>query len=139
MERGLERGMFSCCKFWTKLLYWQINPSNGNMSSISLSNLDIGCDFSPALNLYGYIQHWILGTASISFTCYRSNLTKNKLFSRNLPEVRSAHEILGVPTVSARFGTAPFFWNWGMLAMTNLLPPVSFNPRLFQYFMATSL
>lgn len=43
---------------------------------------------------------------------------------RNLPEVRSAHEILGVPTVSARFGTAPFFWNWGMEAMTKLLPPV---------------
>ncbi|XP_027185653.1 uncharacterized protein LOC113783641 isoform X3 [Coffea eugenioides] len=41
---------------------------------------------------------------------------------RNLPEVCSAYEILGVPTVSARFGTAPFFWNWGMLAMTNLLP-----------------
>ncbi|XP_061362439.1 uncharacterized protein LOC133306173 isoform X3 [Gastrolobium bilobum] len=41
---------------------------------------------------------------------------------RNLPEVRSAHEILGVPTVSARFGTAPFFWNWGMEAMTKLLP-----------------
>lgn len=46
---------------------------------------------------------------------------------RNLPEVRSAHEILGVPTVSARFGTAPFFWNWGMEAMTYLFPPVSLS------------
>lgn len=44
--------------------------------------------------------------------------------SRNLPEVRSAHDVLGIPTVSARFGTAPFFWNWGMSAMTNLLSPV---------------
>jgi hypothetical protein len=43
---------------------------------------------------------------------------------RNLPEVRSAHEILGVPSVSARFGTAPFFWNWGMEAMTKLFPSV---------------
>lgn len=43
---------------------------------------------------------------------------------RNLPEVRSAHEILGVPSVSARFGTAPFFWNWGMEVMTKLLPSV---------------
>lgn len=43
---------------------------------------------------------------------------------RNLPEVSSAHEILGVPTVSARFGTSPFFWNWGMEAMTTLLPSV---------------
>lgn len=43
---------------------------------------------------------------------------------RNLPEVSSAHEILGVPSVSARFGTSPFFWNWGMEAMTKLLPSV---------------
>ncbi|XP_026659657.2 uncharacterized protein LOC103705067 isoform X3 [Phoenix dactylifera] len=41
---------------------------------------------------------------------------------RNLPEVRSAHEILGVPTVSARFGTSPFFWNWGMEAIANFVP-----------------
>ncbi|CAI0546800.1 unnamed protein product [Linum tenue] len=40
----------------------------------------------------------------------------------NLPEVHSAHEILRIPTVSARFGTAPFFWNWGMEVMANLLP-----------------
>jgi len=46
---------------------------------------------------------------------------------RNLPEVKSAHEILGVPSVSARFGTAPFFWNWGMEAMTKLFPPVCSN------------
>ncbi|KAK1576299.1 hypothetical protein Q3G72_012745 [Acer saccharum] len=44
------------------------------------------------------------------------------VFLLNLPEVRSTHEVLGVPTVSARFGTAPFFWNWGMAAMTKLLP-----------------
>ncbi|PON59104.1 Hopanoid-associated sugar epimerase [Parasponia andersonii] len=47
---------------------------------------------------------------------------KRDVYLLNLPEVRSAHEILGIPTVSARFGTAPFFWNWGMEAMTNLLP-----------------
>ncbi|KAF3452497.1 hypothetical protein FNV43_RR02930 [Rhamnella rubrinervis] len=47
---------------------------------------------------------------------------KRDVYLLNLPEVSSAHEVLGVPTVSARFGTAPFFWNWGMLAMTSLLP-----------------
>ncbi|KAG8488738.1 hypothetical protein CXB51_016612 [Gossypium anomalum] len=47
---------------------------------------------------------------------------KRDVYLLNLPEVRSAHEVLEVPTVSARFGTAPFFWNWGMEAMTNLLP-----------------
>ncbi|XP_020243534.1 uncharacterized protein LOC109821787 [Asparagus officinalis] len=47
---------------------------------------------------------------------------KRDVFLLNLPEVRSAHEILGVPTVSARFGTSPFFWNWGMEAMANFIP-----------------
>ncbi|OMO54467.1 Saccharopine dehydrogenase / Homospermidine synthase [Corchorus olitorius] len=47
---------------------------------------------------------------------------KRDVYLLNLPEVRTAHEVLEVPTVSARFGTAPFFWNWGMEAMTNLLP-----------------
>ncbi|WJX51066.1 hypothetical protein P8452_37296 [Trifolium repens] len=47
---------------------------------------------------------------------------KRDVYLLNLPEVRSAHEILGVPSVSARFGTEPFFWNWGMEAMTKLLP-----------------
>lgn len=46
---------------------------------------------------------------------------------RNLPEVRSAHEILGVPTVSARFGTAPFFWNWGMSAIAKFVPVVCYG------------
>ncbi|CAI9768622.1 unnamed protein product [Fraxinus pennsylvanica] len=47
---------------------------------------------------------------------------KKDVFLLNLPEVRSIHEVLEVPTVSARFGTSPFFWNWGMAAMTSLLP-----------------
>lgn len=50
--------------------------------------------------------------------------------SRNLPEVRSAHEVLGIPTVSARFGTSPFFWNWGMEAMTKLLPLVHVDTHI---------
>ncbi|KAL3529765.1 hypothetical protein ACH5RR_009087 [Cinchona calisaya] len=53
---------------------------------------------------------------------FGKGIGKKDVFLLNLPEVRSAHENLGVPTVSARFGTAPFFWNWGMGAMTNLLP-----------------
>ncbi|KAJ0083676.1 hypothetical protein Patl1_29520 [Pistacia atlantica] len=67
------------------------------------------------------------------------NSTESFIF-RNLPEVRSAHEILGVPTVSARFGTAPFFWNLGMVAMTKLLSPVcsyfthSLNWQIIRFF-----
>jgi hypothetical protein len=50
-----------------------------------------------------------------------------------LPEVKSAFKILGVPTVSARFGTAPFFWNWGMQAFANFLPVVCIFPRIMLY------
>ncbi|KAL2329198.1 hypothetical protein Fmac_022625 [Flemingia macrophylla] len=60
---------------------------------------------------------------------FGKGIGKRDVYLLNLPEVRSAHEILGVPTVSARFGTAPFFWNWGMEAMTNLLPPEFLRDR----------
>ncbi|KAG4979332.1 hypothetical protein JHK84_032910 [Glycine max] len=53
---------------------------------------------------------------------FGKGIGKRDVYLLNLPEVSSAHEILGVPSVSARFGTAPFFWNWGMEAMTKLLP-----------------
>lgn len=59
------------------------------------------------------------GMLSIDFG---KGVGRKDVFLLNLPEVKSAHEILGVPTVSARFGTAPFFWNWGMEAIANFVP-----------------
>ncbi|TKV99181.1 hypothetical protein SEVIR_8G026501v4 [Setaria viridis] len=53
---------------------------------------------------------------------FGKGVRKKNVYLLNLPEVKSAFKILGVPTVSARFGTAPFFWNWGMQAFTNFLP-----------------
>ncbi|XP_043725248.1 uncharacterized protein LOC122671857 isoform X1 [Telopea speciosissima] len=53
---------------------------------------------------------------------FGKGIGKKDVYLLNLPEVSSAHEVLGIPTISARFGTAPFFWNWGMEAMTNLFP-----------------
>uniref|UniRef100_A0ACD5Y4K7 Uncharacterized protein n=1 Tax=Avena sativa TaxID=4498 RepID=A0ACD5Y4K7_AVESA len=47
---------------------------------------------------------------------------KKCVYLMNLPEVKSAHKILGVPTVGARFGTDPFFWIWGMETFANFLP-----------------
>uniref|UniRef100_A0ACD5WU06 Uncharacterized protein n=1 Tax=Avena sativa TaxID=4498 RepID=A0ACD5WU06_AVESA len=44
------------------------------------------------------------------------------VYLMNLPEVKSAHRLLGVPTVDARFGTDPFIWNWGMETFANFLP-----------------
>ncbi|PAN15943.1 hypothetical protein PAHAL_3G021600 [Panicum hallii] len=53
---------------------------------------------------------------------FGKGVRKKNVYLLNLPEVKSAFKILGVPTVSARFGTAPFFWNWGMQAFANILP-----------------
>uniref|UniRef100_K3YCC3 Saccharopine dehydrogenase NADP binding domain-containing protein n=1 Tax=Setaria italica TaxID=4555 RepID=K3YCC3_SETIT len=53
---------------------------------------------------------------------FGKGVRKKNVYLLNLPEVKSAFKILGVPTVNARFGTAPFFWNWGMQAFANLLP-----------------
>ncbi|CAM0953826.1 unnamed protein product [Alopecurus aequalis] len=47
---------------------------------------------------------------------------RRDVYLMNLPEVKSTHKFLGVPTVSARFGTSPFLWNWGMEAFANFLP-----------------
>ncbi|XP_040384977.1 uncharacterized protein LOC121055788 [Oryza brachyantha] len=59
------------------------------------------------------------GALSIDFG---KGARKKDVYLLNLPEVKSAYKVLGVPTVSARFGTAPFFWNWGMQAFANFLP-----------------
>ncbi|RWR74728.1 Saccharopine dehydrogenase isoform 2 [Cinnamomum micranthum f. kanehirae] len=53
---------------------------------------------------------------------FGKGIGKRDVYLLNLPEVMSAHEVLGVPTVSARFGTSPFFWNWGMEIMANFVP-----------------
>ena len=56
------------------------------------------------------------------------------VYYRNLPEVKSTFKILSVPTVSARFGSDPFFWNWGMHTLATFLPTVSnFSFKIMQY------
>ncbi|RLN00189.1 uncharacterized protein C2845_PM06G14880 [Panicum miliaceum] len=47
---------------------------------------------------------------------------KKNVYLLNLPEVKSTFKVLRVPTVSARFGSDPFIWNWGMHTFANFLP-----------------
>lgn len=47
---------------------------------------------------------------------------KKSVYLYSLPEVASGHEVFGVPSISARFGTAPEPWNWGMVAIARLVP-----------------
>ena len=49
-------------------------------------------------------------------------IRKATCYLYNLPEVVSTFECMRVPTVSARFSTAPFFWNWAMIAVARLAP-----------------
>ncbi|KAI3450018.1 hypothetical protein Pfo_006683 [Paulownia fortunei] len=53
---------------------------------------------------------------------FGEGIGKKEVFLLNLAEVESTHEVLRVPSVSARFGTAPFFWNWTISAIIRLLP-----------------
>jgi len=45
--------------------------------------------------------------------------------------VLSAHAVLGVPNVSAFFGTAPDFWNLLLLAMVKFVPASLLGDRDF--------
>jgi len=64
---------------------------------------------------------------------FGKGVRKKNVYLLNLPEVRSAFKILGVPTVSARFGTSPFFWNWGMQAFANFLPVVCLFSQIMHH------
>eukprot|EP00271_Cylindrocystis_brebissonii_P005024 TRINITY_DN1697_c0_g1_i1.p1 TRINITY_DN1697_c0_g1~~TRINITY_DN1697_c0_g1_i1.p1 ORF type:complete len:537 (-),score=59.39 TRINITY_DN1697_c0_g1_i1:25-1635(-) len=60
---------------------------------------------------------------------FGTGIGSKSVYLLNLPEVESIHQVLGVPTVSARFGTDPPFWNWAMEAMVALLPPAMLKDR----------
>jgi short subunit dehydrogenase-like uncharacterized protein len=47
---------------------------------------------------------------------------KKGVYLYPLPEVASGHEIFGTPNISARFGTDPAPWNWGMVLVSKLVP-----------------
>jgi hypothetical protein len=56
-------------------------------------------------------------------------LGKKAVWLYHLPEVESTFMNLKVPTVSARFGTDPNFWNWAMVATARLLPKSMLQDR----------
>lgn len=49
-------------------------------------------------------------------------LGRRTTYLYNLPEVASANQYMKVPSVSARFGTAPEIWNWAMWLTARLSP-----------------
>lgn len=55
---------------------------------------------------------------------YGPGLGRRDAWLYNLPEVRTGFEVLGVPSVSARFGTSPAIWNLGMWVTARLAPKV---------------
>ena len=60
---------------------------------------------------------------------FGAGLGMKSVYLYPLPEVASTHRYLRVPSVSARFGTDPFFWNWAMLALARLAPKLLADRR----------
>ncbi|KAL4424432.1 hypothetical protein ABPG77_006370 [Micractinium sp. CCAP 211/92] len=60
---------------------------------------------------------------------FGAGVGRRSVYLYNLPEVTSGHQVFGVPNVSARFGTAPDPWNWGMVAAARLLPKSVLSDR----------
>ena len=54
-----------------------------------------------------------------------------EVFALNLPETLTAHRTLGVPNVTASFGTAPGVWNGAMQAMARVVPAGILRNRSF--------
>jgi len=65
---------------------------------------------------------------------FGKGLGRKSTYLYNLPEVSSTHKVLGIPSVSARFGTDPEPWNWAMVALARVVPksilqdPVAVRP-----------
>ena len=53
---------------------------------------------------------------------YGKGLGRRSAFLYNLPEVLSGHQVMRVPSISARFGTDPELWNIAMWLSARLLP-----------------
>ena len=100
-ERESERKMFTYCKCFGYLFF------------LPFYILQLTNQKSNLVNIYYLFLYFAIDKPQIYVNYFR-----------NLPEVKSTHKFLGVPTVSARFGTSPFLWNWGMEAFTNILPVV---------------
>ncbi|PSC75317.1 saccharopine dehydrogenase [Micractinium conductrix] len=60
---------------------------------------------------------------------FGAGVGRRSVYLYNLPEVTSGHQIFGVPSISARFGTSPEPWNWGMVAMARLAPKSMLQDR----------
>ncbi|GMH35711.1 hypothetical protein BSKO_03579 [Bryopsis sp. KO-2023] len=61
---------------------------------------------------------------------------RKNVFLLNLPEVSTAQQVLGIPNVSARFGTSPDVFNWLMWLMARVLPQSLLQDKSFAESMA---
>lgn len=67
---------------------------------------------------------------------FGTGVGSREVFLYNLPEVATCHETLGIPSVSARFGTSPGVWNGAMWLLSKLPRAVS-RSRAFASAMAS--
>eukprot|EP00898_Chlorokybus_atmophyticus_P000022 jgi/Chlat1/101/Chrsp1S03205 len=65
---------------------------------------------------------WRKPTSDERIVDFGAGLGMKSVYLYNLPEVQSSFQSLNVPTVSARFGTDPPFWNWVMSGLATFAP-----------------
>lgn len=93
-----------------------------------------GAQLACLLELAQGGARWYSNSASTALTiraCMHAGLGRKGIYLYNLPETISAYKYLQVPSVSARFGTDPFFWNWAMWLTARLIPRNLLNDRNF--------
>ncbi|XP_025805490.1 uncharacterized protein LOC112884328, partial [Panicum hallii] len=91
-----------------------VGPTTLASSFLLLGEDVIACNKGEEIKLKPYS-----GALNIDFG---KGVGKKNVYLLNLPEVKSTFKVLRVPTVSARFGSDPFIWNWGMHTFANFLP-----------------
>lgn len=71
----------------------------------------------------------------IIFSCF-GGVGRKSVALLHLPEVITAHKSLGIPSVSARFGTSPYIFNVLMWLMARLIPKSKLQDRQFAQLLA---
>jgi saccharopine dehydrogenase-like NADP-dependent oxidoreductase len=103
--------------------YYHIAGTGGAGASVMSSTF-----FICAMPAIEYVDGRAVGRRAFTGrrkACFPAPLGTKPCYYFELPEVTSCFESYSVPNVSARFGTAPDFWNYATLA-TALLAPRSF-------------
>lgn len=105
----------------TKLSYNYFTAGSGGAGPTILSTSFLLCN--EQVTAYKDGEEVTLPPASYrQVVDFGPGIGSREVFLYNLPEVYSAHEVLDIPSVSARFGTSPGVFNTGMQLVASAVP-----------------